>query len=497
MTDSTPGSGRREALLIATGRYDNRSFKALRSPGQDSARLAAVLADRNIGGFRTQRVSNASAHRVLRAIEGFFQNRSRNDLLLLHISCHGIKDDEDGSLYFAARDTDRDLLASTAVPASFLRERMDRCRASIVLLLDCCYSGAFLPGMKGDDRVHVQDDLGGHGRAVLTATSRTEYAWEGGQLKTGEPVPSRFTGAIIEGLSTGAADSDGDGRITVTELYDYVYETLQRAGVKQSPRMWADLEYQVMIARAAGPAGAGRTRRARQTVPPAEAPPLPSDPPPASDPLLPSDVLPPYYAPQETNPGASAAGEFLAGYLGRDELIQLPLNLVEMAQGTVKDVHVDTWILCPECKGSGWGRWEILSCSHCYKGDQGRARGRRTLTIKVPAGVEKGTRVRFRGKGAIGRPNAPAGDLYVEIEEIPHDDFQRIGHDLYGRLFLSPWEASNGGTFPFETLLDGPRHLVIPPGVPDGQFYRLRKLGVRHLSGGDRGDLLIRVHIRD
>jgi molecular chaperone DnaJ len=233
MADSMPGTGRRDALLIATGRYDHRSFRALRSPGQDCARLAAVLTDQHIGGFRAEQLADARAHEMRRAIEGFFQDRSRKDLLLLHISCHGIKDDEDGSLYFAARDTDSELLASTAVPASFLRERMDRCRASIVLLLDCCYSGAFLPGMKGDDRVHVRDELGGHGRAVLTATSRTEYAWEGKQLKTGEPVPSRFTGALIEGLSTGAADRDGDGRITVTELYDYVYESLQRAGAKQ------------------------------------------------------------------------------------------------------------------------------------------------------------------------------------------------------------------------------------------------------------------------
>ncbi|MFE9813390.1 DnaJ C-terminal domain-containing protein [Streptomyces sp. NPDC005548] len=488
MTDSMPGAGRRDALLIATGRYDHRSFKALRSPGEDGARLAAVLADQHIGGFRTEQLTNARAHGVMRAIEGFFQNRSRNDLLLLHISCHGIKDDEDGSLYFAARDTDSGLLASTAVPASFLRERMDRCRASIVLLLDCCYSGAFLPGMKGDDRVHVQDELGGHGRAVLTATSRTEYAWEGKQLKTGEPVPSRFTGALIEGLSTGAADGDGDGRITVTELYDYVYESLQRAGVKQSPRMWADLEYQVTIARTAGAAG---TRQLWQSVPPP-----PSDPQPPVDPLLPSDILPPQRIPRETETGAAAGGEGAIGpYPGGDEMIHLCLSLVEMAQGTVKDVQLDTWVRCPNCKGSGRGKWGLLSCLGCL-GD-GLRGARRTLSIKVPAGVENGMRIQFKGKGAVGHVGGPAGDLYVEVEELLHDDFQRVGHDLYSRLFLSPCEASNGGTFPIDTLLDGPRDIIIPPGTPDSQTFRLRKLGVRHLTGADRGDLLIRVHIRD
>ncbi|MFI9781673.1 DnaJ C-terminal domain-containing protein [Streptomyces sp. NPDC051956] len=491
MTDSRPVAGRRDALLIATGRYDHRPFKALRSPGQDGARLAAVLADPHIGGFRTEQLTDARASGVMRAIEGFFRGRSRKDLLLLHISCHGIKDDEDGSLYFAARDTDSELLASTAVPASFLRERMDRCRASIVVLLDCCYSGAFLPGMKGDDRVHVQDELGGHGRAVLTATSRTEYAWEGKQLKTGEPAPSRFTGALIEGLSTGAADGDGDGRITVTELYDYVYESLQRAGVKQSPRMWADLEYQVMVARAAGTAGTAGMRRLSGDLPP------PLDPPPAPDALLPSDILPPQHTPQETD--LTTAWRIAHRLQGEDELIRLRLDLVEMAQGTVKDIQVDTWVLCPTCKGSGKGKWGILSCPSCFV-DSGRVRHRRTLTVKVPAGVENGMRMQFAGEGAegaFGSDTGPAGDLYVEIEELPHDDFQRVGHDLYRLLYLSPSEASRGCTFSVDTLLDGPRDIIIPPGTLDGHALRLRKLGVRHLKDGDRGDLLIRVCIRD
>ncbi|MGW6356769.1 caspase, EACC1-associated type [Streptomyces sp. NPDC055092] len=491
MADSMPGTGRRDALLIATGRYDHRSFKALRSPGQDCARLAAVLTDQHIGGFCAEQLADARAHEMMRAIEGFFQDRSRKDLLLLHISCHGIKDDEDGSLYFAARDTDSELLASTAVPASFLRERMDRCRAIIVLLLDCCYSGAFLPGMKGDDRVHVRDELGGHGRAVLTATSRIEYAWEGKQLKTGEPAPSRFTGALIEGLSTGAADRDGDGRITVTELYDYVYESLQRAGAKQSPRMWADLEYQVTIARAAGAAGA---RQLSGSVPP------PLDPSPSPDALFPSEILPAGHTPRETDPMAAwRIAHGVPGARGEDELIHLRLNLVEMAQGAVKEVQVDTWVLCPTCKGSGRSKRGWLSCAQCFPRGSGwgRVRARRTLTIEVPAGVENGMRIQLEGEGAIGPGGAPAGDLYVEIEELPHGDFQRVGNDLYRRLFLSPWEASNGGTFPIDTLLDGSRDIIIPPGTLDGQAFRLRKLGVRHLSGGDRGDLLIRVHIRD
>jgi molecular chaperone DnaJ len=251
-------AGSREALLIATGTYDNPALSKLRSPARDSAGLAEVLGDPEIGGFRVEQVLDAPSYRVARALERFFRSRGRDDLLLLHLSCHGIKDD-DGRLHFAARDTDKDLPASTAVPAAFLHDQMARCRArSIVVLLDCCYSGAFLPGTRGDGHVHVRDELAGHGRAILTATNRTEYAWEGERMEAVAPQPSRFTGALIDGLRSGAADLDGDGRVTVTELYEYVYERLRREGARQTPRMWAELEYQVVIARAAAQGAAAQ-----------------------------------------------------------------------------------------------------------------------------------------------------------------------------------------------------------------------------------------------
>src|SRR5680860_938850 len=121
------------------------------------------------------------------------------------MSCHGVKDD-DGQLYFAATDTVRDALEVTAVPAAFLNEQMERCRArSIVLLLDCCYAGAFAAGAKGDGGVHLKEKFEGHGRAILTASNAIEYSWEGKQL-SGEPQPSVFTAATVEGLATGGGE---------------------------------------------------------------------------------------------------------------------------------------------------------------------------------------------------------------------------------------------------------------------------------------------------
>ncbi|MFF0106405.1 caspase, EACC1-associated type [Streptomyces hirsutus] len=242
-------TGRRFALLVATGRYGNQALRQLRSPVRDAHGLAEVLEDPLIGDFEVSRVVDGRHHEVTRAVELFFLDRRRDDVLLLHLSCHGIKNDN-GELHFATTDTDHRLLASTSVPAAFLHTQMRRCRArSIVLLLDCCYSGAFLPGSKGDTVVHLRDELAGHGRAVLTATNRTEYAWEGDRLDELEPQPSKFTGAVIKGLRSGEADRDGDGVIGVHELYDYVYDELQAAQVVQRPQMWAELEHRVVVAR--------------------------------------------------------------------------------------------------------------------------------------------------------------------------------------------------------------------------------------------------------
>ncbi|WP_431995650.1 caspase, EACC1-associated type [Streptomyces griseoflavus] len=242
-------SAGRHALLVATGTYRDGNLGRLRSPARDALALAEVLGDPRIGDFQVDTAVDRAHHEVTRAIERFFLDRRRDDLLLLHLSCHGLKND-DGELHFAATDTDRRLLASTSVPARFVRQQMNRCRArSVVLILDCCYSGAFLTGTKGDTAVHVEDQLGGHGRAVLTATNRTEYAWEGERVTELGPEPSRFTGALVKGLRTGEADRGRDGLIDVHELYDYAFEELRDSGAGQRPQMWAEVEHRLVVAR--------------------------------------------------------------------------------------------------------------------------------------------------------------------------------------------------------------------------------------------------------
>lgn len=192
-------------------------------------------------------------------MEGFFADRRREDLLLLYFSCHGVKD-PDGRLYFAAANTKVKRLGATGVPAQFVNDQMGRSRSRrIVLLLDCCYSGAFSRlGTKSDPAIHLQERFDGSGRVVLTASDAMEYAFEGEALSMDVSTPSVFTAAVVQGLRSGEADRDADGRISVDDLYEYVFEQVQaRTDGAQTPGMFADVHGNIYLARSRRlPAGA-------------------------------------------------------------------------------------------------------------------------------------------------------------------------------------------------------------------------------------------------
>jgi molecular chaperone DnaJ len=142
-------SGTRVALLVGCSHYDDRRFSRLEAPCQDVAAVRRVLANPEIGDFSVEQpLLNKPSTEVKGRIEKFFANRKPDDLLLLYFSCHGDLDAE-GLLYFVAKDTDKELPDSTGIPARWVKEQMDRSRSQrIVLLLDCCYSGAFTKGRK-------------------------------------------------------------------------------------------------------------------------------------------------------------------------------------------------------------------------------------------------------------------------------------------------------------------------------------------------------------
>jgi basic membrane lipoprotein Med (substrate-binding protein (PBP1-ABC) superfamily)/uncharacterized caspase-like protein len=247
----------RSALIVATDEYDDPGLSRLRAPAQDAEALAGVLRDARIGSFDVRTIRNEPAHVVSEAVEEFFDDRAQEDLLLLHFSCHGVKD-EDGELYFATRNTKLRRLGATAVAAEFVNRRMNRSRSRrVVLLLDCCYAGAFERGMasRGGAAVDINERFGGRGRVVITASSALEYAFEGEQLaERAAPTPSVFTSALVQGLETGEADLDQDGMIALDELYEYVYDKVRNATPNQTPGKWTyGVQGELYIARRSHP----------------------------------------------------------------------------------------------------------------------------------------------------------------------------------------------------------------------------------------------------
>jgi hypothetical protein len=262
-------TGRRSALIVANDQYRDPGLRRLRAPVQDARALARVLADPAIGNFDVMVVSNQPEWKLRREVATFFADRRQEDLLLVHLSCHGVKDDS-GQLYFATSDTELANLDATAVPADFVNRHMTRSRSRrVVLLLDCCYSGAFARGMmaRAGGAVDLEERFEGRGRMVLTASSAMEYAFEDAELSHDGGRPSVFTRTLVQGLETGEADRDRDGRISVDELYEYVYDEVRKLTPKQTPGRWNfEVEGEVLIARSASLRAASLPQELQQAI---------------------------------------------------------------------------------------------------------------------------------------------------------------------------------------------------------------------------------------
>jgi len=139
---------------------------------------------------------------------------------------------------------------------------------------------------------------------------------------------------------------------------------------------------------------------------------------------------------------------------------------------------------CPTCRGTG----KVIKspCETCH--GQGRTHGTKTLSVKVPAGVDEGDQIRLAGEGEAGEGNGPAGDLYVQVRLKAHDIFRRDGDDLHCEMPISFATAALGGDVEIPTL-DGRASLKIPAGTQAGKVFRLRTKGVRNVRSGDIGDL--------
>jgi molecular chaperone DnaJ len=218
---------------------------------------------------------------------------------------------------------------------------------------------------------------------------------------------------------------------------------------------------------------------------------------------------------------------------GQDALIRITIDLAEAAFGEVKEIQVDTALVCPTCTGTGCavgytptecsmchGRGEIQSVQRSFLGQvmtsrpcpqcqgygnvithpcpecsgDGRVRTRRSIKVKIPAGIDDGTRIQLSGEGEVGPGGGPAGDLYVEVITRPHPVFQRQGDDLHCSVTL-PMTAAALGTVLTLTTLDGSEQVEVRRGTQSGHVVTLRARGVPHLRGSGRGDLHVHVEV--
>ncbi|QKE85203.1 molecular chaperone DnaJ [Arthrobacter sp. NEB 688] len=244
-----------------------------------------------------------------------------------------------------------------------------------------------------------------------------------------------------------------------------------------------------------------------------------------------SDIMDAFFGGQGAGP---TAGPRSRTARGQDALVRLDIDLGDAVFGGEKELTIDTAVGCGTCHGDGRqpgtgtrtcdvceGRGEIrqvqrsflgqvmttrpcMTCQGfgqiitdpCYEcsGD-GRVRTRRTLTLRVPAGVDTGTRIQLAGEGEVGPGNGPAGDLYVEVAVRKHAVFQRRGDDLHASVELPMTAAALGASLSMDTF-DGQQELDIRRGTQSGDTLTLRGLGVTHLRGGGRGDVIVHTSVQ-
>jgi molecular chaperone DnaJ len=146
---------------------------------------------------------------------------------------------------------------------------------------------------------------------------------------------------------------------------------------------------------------------------------------------------------------------------------------------------------CPECRGAG--TLIATPCQEC--GGYGRVKEKKRVQVRIPPGVDNGTRLRLRGEGEAGRFGGPPGDLFIEVQIAPHPRFSREGKDLHYQAKISFVEAALGTRF-FVPTLRSQASVEVPPGTQSGAVFRVKGEGLPSLRGNSRGDLLVEVLLK-
>lgn len=240
----------RYALLIGNDNFVDTTLNKLISPLSDVENLKNILKDSNVGCFdKVDVIMNGDSETTRKSLSNFYSKRHKDDLLLLYYSGHGLKDKFE-KLYLATNDTnknDDNLLNGSSISASFIKELLDTTNSKkLIIILDCCFSGAFSKSMKSPigEKINISNQINidfneksdGYGLQVLTASDSIQFALDG-KNSDNENENSLFTHYFIKGITSGEADQDNDGWITIDEIYQYAYKMVMEKTDKQTPVM--------------------------------------------------------------------------------------------------------------------------------------------------------------------------------------------------------------------------------------------------------------------
>ena len=214
---------------------------------------------------------------------------------------------------------------------------------------------------------------------------------------------------------------------------------------------------------------------------------------------------------------------------GSDLRYDLSISFLDAVHGISKDVEIERPDTCWTCEGTGLrpghkaetcqtcqGKGQVVraqgffrmstTCPHCRgEGETikdpcndcdgaGLVKSKKKVSLKIPAGIDTGAKMRLRGNGEGGRKGGPAGDLYVIIHVEPHEFFQREGDLIYCRFPL-PMDQAALGCKPEVPTIHGTKKLSIPKGTQSGDIFKLKNEGVPHLRGGGQGDMIVEVKV--
>ena len=233
------------ALLIGVSEY-GENIPPLSSALNDVEAMERVLKNPNLGNFtQVEKLLNPNSEVMRIAILNLFKNAEKEDLLLFFFSGHGMIND-DNHLYLATCNTAKDNFEATAVDGNFIQAQSRNCYSKRqVLILDACYSGAFANGWHTKSiGVDIKKQLGAEGRVVMTSSgaTQTSFTQEGATL-------SLYTQYLVEGIETGAADNDSDGKIHIQELHAYAKAKVQAVKPNMKPDIILDKEgYDILLA---------------------------------------------------------------------------------------------------------------------------------------------------------------------------------------------------------------------------------------------------------